>query len=121
MKLLKPLILKDKYWKRINKSIFFSINKLIYDKLKRDIDTKISLEVENQLSALIDPLLNGTLRYANGFFFGKFSALISKELKSIGAKYSKFKKVWRLSEDKLPPDVISALTIRDEYREWAKG
>ena len=113
MKFLKPLILKDNYWKRIDRSIFLSIKRLIYDNLKRDVDTEISLEIKNLLSALIDPILNGTLRYANGFFFGQFSASISKELISIGAKYNKSNKAWRLSKEELPPDIVSALTIRD--------
>lgn len=78
--------------------------KPIFDILKPDF-------VVNAQSPLIEALTNGSVYYQNGAFYGKFNNKISLELEKIGAKWSKYGKCYRLVENKIPNEILSAIAM----------
>lgn len=67
--------------------------------------------IENDNSIIRDAILRGILRYENNAFYSNIhiGVRIAKELESLGAKYSKTKKAYVLSKDKLPTSIIWAI------------
>lgn len=57
---------------------------------------------ENATSALVDALRAGRVMYQDGRFSGPFNALISRDLRSLGATFDKPTKTFRLAHERLP-------------------
>jgi SPP1 gp7 family putative phage head morphogenesis protein len=93
MILLKPLINKPSYRELIDKKLKKFFDRTVYlpllEILKRDFGERF-----NALNILLADILNGKIQYVEKGFVGQFSAQSSKELKSIGAKFSKRTKSW---------------------------
>lgn len=65
--------------------------------------------VVNSNDAVFEALKSGVLYYQNGGFYsktGRFSNKISKELEQMGARYSRYGKCYRLTEAKLPQNIL---------------
>ena len=60
--------------------------------------------------ALIDAVRSGRISYANGVFSGKFSAEISRQLRSIGAKFDKEEKTYRVAPKEIPLSLRGVLS-----------
>ena len=54
-------------------------------------------------------LSNGRIAFYNGIFSGKFNALVTKELKLLGATWDFKDKVFHLTKDKLPREINRAI------------
>ena len=93
-KQIKPVPLKDKYWRDVQKKIERLFLDMVYRKLFAAIKTQE--ELYNAKSTLHDAIIKGRVGYSNGRFFGKFNSTLTKELRSIGAVYSGKDKVWKL-------------------------
>lgn len=56
-------------------------------------------------------LQKGTIQYNRGVFTGKFNATTSRQLKELGAKWDRKTSSWKLTKDKIPYDVRSAISM----------
>lgn len=105
---LTPIKYKKAYEDLITNQItvwmWANIFKECFDILKNDT-------IMNDSSILRDAIVRGVLRYENGAFYSNthVGIRIAQELDSIGAKYSKSRKCWVISKDKLPSNVLWAI------------
>ena len=66
-------------------------------------------EVINSNNAIFEALKSGQLYYQNGGFYsksGRFGNKLALELESIGARYSKYGRCYRLAKEKLPQQLL---------------
>ena len=68
-----------------------------------------SNEVLNDSDIIREAIVSGKIVYDNGLFTGKFNNSIATELEKLGAKYSKYRKGYLLSKDKLPVEILWAI------------
>ena len=100
---LKPVLDKDAYSASaqhiIEYTLWTEIFKPLLDILKGD-------NRENAVSGQFRRAIQkGDITYTGEFFFGKFNAAISRELISLGAKFNKVLKAYRIPLAKIPIDV----------------
>ena len=92
MKLLRPMILKEKYHLYIQRELDRILDEVIYKPLAKVLkeDSTFNLQINN---AINDPLFiavkDGRVWYEDGQFKGNFNARISKSLIEKGATYNK--------------------------------
>ena len=110
MKYLAPLPLKSGYYTAIE----LELNRLFYELFYKPILMILrNNEITNaKKDALTAALESGRVIYWKGVFIGKFSAEISKSLKTKGAIYSKVIKAWTLAT---PPADIQATIAKIEH------
>lgn len=65
--------------------------------------------LKNSKSAVAEALAKGRISFDRGTFTGKFSAEVTKELRSIGAKYSRSEKAFKIGLAQLPPEIRTAV------------
>ena len=105
---LTPIKYKKSYEDIITNQIvvwmWANIFKECFDILKNDT-------IMNDSSIIRDAIIRGILRYENGAFYSNthVGIKIAQELEAIGATYSKSKKCWTISRDKLPNNIIWAI------------
>lgn len=108
-KTLRPIIDKDIYseliWKHAEEAIYETMFKPLFDILGIDLIRK-----KNDQPNLREALNRGLVQYVDGRFIGKFSAIISRELQKIGAKYDRKTKSYMLAESKIPEDVMRVVS-----------
>lgn len=113
MKQLQPIRIKQKYHLGIEKKIQEYFDRIFYrpiiDAIKRHTKTAFL----NSSNPVRDALNSGKIQYADGKFTGKFNASISKQLKEIGAKWSK-KGYWVIKKNDLPAEIISAIVTSED-------
>ena len=117
MKYLKPFALKNSYWEQIEKEIAAIFDKLIFFFFFRDL--KITPEIRNRKSPLIDALHSGAVYFQDGAFYGTFNSGISRELKAMGATYSRYYKRWTINPP-LPADISIAIADAASYGKQAQ-
>jgi SPP1 gp7 family putative phage head morphogenesis protein len=100
---------------------FDTVEALVFDsripRLIREANRFPAVERENavrnnavpDLAELIAALNSGRISYAEGVFSGRFSAILSKSLRSIGAKYEKASKTYRIEQGDLPYNIRGAI------------
>ena len=104
-----------KYNEHIEKEIANVISDFFYDNLYKGLMDiiNVSNRVFNAKTTLLqDAIIRGDIYYQNGVFYSKrnkFSREIAKELERIGAKYSKWRKAYVISELKLNTEVLWAI------------
>jgi SPP1 gp7 family putative phage head morphogenesis protein len=124
MKTLKTQPLTEADWdgmeEQLNKLFFDIIFKPILDLLlPHNAQIKAAArEIKNAKEAIVAALRSGKLQYSNGVFSGEFNALLTRELKKIGAVWNKTTKNFRLEPNRLPPDVAA---MAQEYNETAEA
>lgn len=62
---------------------------------------------------LLQAIIGGRIQFFRGTFSGRFSALISKELKSLGAEWDRRTRTWKLPQSFLPIDVRNAIAASE--------
>lgn len=104
-----------KYNEHIEKKIANVISDFFYDNLYKGLMDiiNVSNRVFNAKTTLLqEAIIRGDIYYQNGAFYSKrnkFSREIAKELERIGAKYSKWRKAYVISELKLNTEVLWAI------------
>ena len=99
------------YNKQIENKIASRISEWIYDNIFAGIFDilKISNRVYNANTDIIqNAIIQGKIYYQNGAFYSytkRFNNEIARELENIGAKYSKYRKAYVISENKLPTNI----------------
>lgn len=109
MKILRPSPIKQKYWKGVERQI-----QKIFDEVYQDLFklTKKEQELYNDVNAIVSAILNQQIGFDDGSFFGQFNSTLTKELRSIGAKYDKTSKTWKLPSKELPQNIQMAVVQR---------
>lgn len=101
---LKPVYDKDSYSAGLAKQIEYAIWSFIY---KPILDAADLSSRQASKASLIKALETGVITYQDPYFMGQFSASVSKDLRSLGAKWDKSKKAFRMED--VPPEVWSAI------------
>jgi len=95
MRRLRPLPLRDKYYRAIEKETA----RIFYELIFKDLLALIPKELRNDIN---DPLYTaiekGTVWIERGRIFGTFNASITKTIKSLGGKYNPKSKTFSLKE-----------------------
>jgi SPP1 gp7 family putative phage head morphogenesis protein len=111
VKRFRPQHLQDGYFLEIKDQLTI----IFYEEVLKPVARVIKeynpqkLIVENAaISAIKRALLSGMVQYSNGRFSGQFSTAISRDLRSLGAKFSKWDGTYRLAADKLPKELRDA-------------
>lgn len=108
-KKLRPIIDRPHYWEQIDALIKSHLIKEIFAPL-----LSILIPPKNRKNSIDDlakALAEGMIFYVDGYFEGKFDSKISRELKKLGAIYSKKNKHWIIPRNELPLDVLMAISI----------
>jgi SPP1 gp7 family putative phage head morphogenesis protein len=71
------------------------------------LEAVASKKILNAREGLIDAIVSGRVMFERGAFKGKFSAVVSKELKSLGAKWTGSD--WKIHLSSVPPEIDSAI------------
>ncbi len=61
------------------------------------------------ISSVQEALRTGKIQYVGGYFYGDFSAVLSRELRNMGAKFNKVKKAYYLPAIDLPTNLAHAI------------
>lgn len=89
------------------------IKRVFMEELYRPIIIELGYKpgsvIKNAENVLLEAIRRGTIAYQDGVFSGQFTAAASKELKSLGAKFSSRDNVWRLKLTELPYDVQATI------------
>lgn len=104
MRQIPPMIMKDSYWRMIERGIMVSLNELIYRPLIEALKDPHP-EYMNDASALLRAVRAGTIWYEEGHFYGEFNAATSRELRMMGAMFNQKSRTWSLANESLPTDV----------------
>lgn len=105
MKQLTPIILTEKHIEPIEEEITRLLNEVLYWPLARAMEMPAE-ELENATtSALAAAVKAGTVWHREGHFYGAFNSKITKDLKSLGAKYNARSRTWSLTAEFLPPEI----------------
>lgn len=94
MKLLPPLILKERMWAPIEDIINIIFERVLFEPLRRAL-AEHGIEIENARPVGLErALLAGQVWYRDNRIYGTFNASISKELKGMGARFDKRSSSW---------------------------
>jgi len=107
IKELKPIKESTEDYEKIEQAII----KLLREELFSPILKEMGLPkrtIKNTINDLLDAISSGRIYFDNGKFYGKFDSVISKELRKIGAVWSKDH--YAIPQAKLPIDVRNAIS-----------
>jgi SPP1 gp7 family putative phage head morphogenesis protein len=117
IKTFKPILDLQKYSQKITDLLVFELYYDIFRPLFEvmGISVKPAVEVRNAGdtrwnaagSALARAIQSGRITWRDGWFYGKFSAAISRELRALGATFSTAKKAYKMAD--LPVDIKAAI------------
>ena len=110
MKLAKPLVFKQSFYEPIEKEI----NAIFYNKIYLPIiEVLKKSEINNSSNEVAEALRKGKIFYSQGYFFGKFTSKLSKQIREYGAIFDARKKAYKLPIGMLPPEISSAIALSD--------
>ena len=104
MKQIPPLILREKYFSKIEKEIISAIRKLIHWPLLLVLAEEHP-EYHNAVSSLAGAIQSGSVWYDDGSFRGQFNAMLSRELRALGAVYNARSGIWTLDSSSVPANL----------------
>lgn len=111
---LKPIKETTEDYDRIEARIMELLRKTIYVPIMKEIVLETNTKVLNAKRPLDDSVLwrairSGQIVFDQGRFRGKFSAAVSRELRSLGAKFDRKTSTYQIRLDKLPIPVRAAV------------
>jgi SPP1 gp7 family putative phage head morphogenesis protein len=109
---LKPIIDSPEDYDDIEKEIADFFKKEIYLPLIADFNGNPNV-LKNSLEDIVGAIQSGSITFNRGKFEGKFSALISRSLKKIGAQWKGG--AWHIALSYLPMELRQAISL-SEYR-----
>ena len=112
MKLLRPMILKEKYHLYIEREINRILDEIIYKPLNKILseDSTFNLQLNNAIDDhLFIAVKDGRVWYEDKQFKGDFNARISKSLIDKGATYNKASGTYSLAF--VPPEISMAIAL----------
>lgn len=105
---LKPARDDLRDYDEIEEKIKALFRKKIYSPLIREFNEPVK-KLTNALESLVSALQSGRLTYNRGKFSGKLNATLSKELRSLGAKWNRIEKCYSIPQTELPIEVKNAV------------
>lgn len=113
--------LDKKYTEAIEREISSYFQKEIYQPILEELNEyALSTRISNSIDDLLIAIHKGQITFYRGHFKGRFNAKISKELKKLGAKWSKKNGgSFKLPTAKLPREVDMA--IRTSEASWTRA
>lgn len=109
---LKPIKELPFEYEAIEKKIVELFRREIYAPLVKTLKAPDAI-LKNSTWGLIDALGAGRVSFYRGKFTGSFNAQVSKELKNLGAKWSRADSAFVIRKDDLPLDVRNAIVVSD--------
>lgn len=91
----------------IEKAIKLLLKREIYEPLMKEFGASRTLR--NAKEDLLESIKSGRIQFYRGVFKGRFNALISKELKALGAQWDRQTGTWKLSQTSLTQEVKTAI------------
>lgn len=113
---LKPVLAPEAPATRLRAEIVKLLKLVFFDPLMAQLELTKNNAAPSK-SKLLRMIQSGDLQYRNGQFYGKVNAAVSKELRELGATFSKTDKRWRLSPEKLTTDLKRAVEAQRVERE----
>jgi SPP1 gp7 family putative phage head morphogenesis protein len=112
-KKLKPVYPSTKEEIAIAKIMLDQLYELIFKPILADLKGN-GYVIRNSINAVRGALLSGAVSYDGFYFSGKYNKRVSKELRDMGAKYSKRIDSWRLEQNKVPVNLIPVIVSSRE-------
>jgi SPP1 gp7 family putative phage head morphogenesis protein len=112
---LRPIIHKDQYTDLVERDLLEYLKDVIFDPLFEEAREEGLNVRENEELALREALRRGIVWYADGTFYGKFNAAISRELRNIGA--SKSGDTFKLEQALVPLDIRQLIAASKQKSE----
>lgn len=104
---LKPVIDLPSNWEALERLLIELFKTEVYLPLIKVIHPQ--KKVINSINDLLQSILSGHIRYRDNGFVGVFSAEVSKQLRSMGAVWSKRRLGWSIRESLLSGDILDAI------------
>ena len=108
--ILRPIRETRSDYEKLQAEILKLLRKEIYLPLLKEISVKKSV-LNSSTKLLVDALIAGHIRYEENGFVGVFSADVSKELRSLGAVWSKRSPKWLIRLSTLSMDIQDAVSV----------
>ena len=108
---LKPLENRDEYADQVFKLIESTLYWSVFAPILAILGGKVARRDNAKPLTLAESLISGRVRFQDGCFLGQFSAGVSTELRSIGAKWDQKRKGFSLKQDKLTPELRHAIAV----------
>jgi SPP1 gp7 family putative phage head morphogenesis protein len=109
---LKPIPICISEFDGIEERIKRAFLEQLYWPLMREL-TLPSKQLQNASDSLLRAIQTGRVLFSRGVFSGRFTASISKQLKSIGATWDRKTETWRLPLAEVPHDLRSAIATSE--------
>jgi SPP1 gp7 family putative phage head morphogenesis protein len=106
---LKPIRESSEDYEALEREIKTLFRQEIYYPLLRELQAPKST-IQNSKDEFLEAIRSGRITFHIKAFFGKFSAVISKELKKLGAIWDKLQKAWKIPLAALPIEVKAAIS-----------
>jgi len=97
-------------YEELETRIRIAFRKKIFEPIVRIIQIPRS-KLRNSSEKLLDAIQSGRIMFSRGSFSGRFNAGISKELKSIGARWDKKSASFKIPYGELPTEVKSVIAV----------
>jgi SPP1 gp7 family putative phage head morphogenesis protein len=110
IKQLRPIIDKRSYSQEIEAASLQQLWDVIFKPIFEILEVKTPSRV-NSVQDIKAAIRSGKIFWQDGYFYGKFNALIGKSLRSLGAVFSSQKKAYRLDLNKIPNDMRTDIVI----------
>lgn len=109
---LEPIKETTSDFEAIEKKILELFRREVYFPLLRDLrmPTKILNAVQSPTAQALN---SGRITFSRGQFSGRFSAEISKELRSMGARWDRKTGTWRIPQSSLSPEIRNAVGVSE--------
>ncbi len=111
---LRPIKESVQDYEAIELRIIELFKKQLYLPLLKEFSESAKV-LTNSKNALLDAIRSGRLTFNRGIFSGRFSSVISSDLKELGAAWDRKQKVWRIQSADLPIEVRNAVSA-SEFR-----
>lgn len=112
-KVLDPIWFERKEFDELETLIAEHLRKEMYLPLKDLLDLRSDVLENASTSILEDAIKSGRITFWHGEFRGKLNARLTKELKSIGAKWDKKKELFTMLKSDLPEEILKAVNLSE--------
>ena len=116
---LAPIKETPEYYEQIEAEIMRVLKKEIYLPLVAEAGQKKIKAVKNAMEDLLSAIAESRINFDHGYFRGKFSAVVSRELKKLGASWDRKQGAFSIPFSRLPVDVKQAIGVSDMRFEQA--
>ena len=99
-------------YEAIEKAIKLLFKKEIYLPLLREFASP-GLALRNALPSLLEAIRTGQITFNRGIFSGRLNSAISKDLRSLGARFDRKQGCYRISQSSLPLEVRNAISASE--------